>query len=65
MKAIIIAAGSGQRLGSEIAKLPKALLDINGKTILERQINLLKNKPATVWTRTPCIHKIKMKLIRK
>ena len=44
MKAIIIAAGSGQRLGSEIAKLPKALLDINGKTILERQINLLKNK---------------------
>ena len=44
MKAIIIAAGSGQRLDSETTKLPKGLLDINGKNILERQINLLKNK---------------------
>ena len=43
MKAIIIAAGSGKRLDSEKTKLPKGLLDINGKTIIQRQINLLKN----------------------
>ena len=43
MKAIIIAAGSGQRLNSEKTKLPKGLLNINGKTIIQRQINLLKN----------------------
>ena len=44
MKAIIIAAGSAKRLGLYTKKLPKGLLDVNGKTILKRQINLLKNK---------------------
>ena len=43
MKAIIIAAGSAKRLGLHTEKLPKGLLDINGKTILERQIHVLKN----------------------
>ena len=44
MKAIIIAAGNGTRLGKHTEKLPKGLLDINGKTILERQIELLHKK---------------------
>jgi L-glutamine-phosphate cytidylyltransferase len=44
MKAIIIAAGSAKRLNQYTKKLPKGLLDINGKTILKRQIDLLKNK---------------------
>ncbi len=42
MKAIIIAAGSAKRLGEHTKELPKALLDINGKSILERQINIFK-----------------------
>lgn len=44
MKSIIIAAGKGTRLGEHAEKLPKGLLNINGKTILERQIELLHNK---------------------
>ena len=44
MKAIIIAAGSAERLGSHTKELPKGLLDINGKSLLERQIQILKNK---------------------
>lgn len=42
MKAIIIAAGSGKRLGNKTEKVPKGLLEINGKSILERQINIFK-----------------------
>ena len=45
MKAIIIAAGQGSRLGSITNDLPKPLVDVNGKSIIERQIELLyKNK---------------------
>jgi len=40
MKVIIIAAGHGSRLGDLTKNLPKPLLDINGKSILERQIEL-------------------------
>jgi len=43
MKAIIIAAGSGKRLGYKTEKIPKGLLEINGKTIIERQIEIFKN----------------------
>jgi choline kinase len=42
MKAIIIAAGSAKRLGNETRELPKGLLDINGKSILQRQIDILR-----------------------
>jgi L-glutamine-phosphate cytidylyltransferase len=42
MKAIIIAAGSAKRLGKQTKELPKGLLDINGKSILERQIDILQ-----------------------
>ncbi len=44
MKAIIIAAGSATRLEDDTRKLPKGLLDINGKTLLERQIQILKKQ---------------------
>ena len=42
MKAIIIAAGIGSRLGELTKDLPKPLIDVNGKSILERQIELFK-----------------------
>jgi choline kinase len=43
MKAIIIAAGSSKRLGLKTKNIPKGLLEINGKSILERQIEMLCN----------------------
>jgi len=42
MKVIIIAAGSATRLGKLTEKKPKGLLQINGKSILERQIELFR-----------------------
>ena len=42
MKAIIIAAGDGSRLGNLTKDLPKPLVDINSKSIIERQISLLR-----------------------
>ena len=42
MNAIILAAGSGIRLGEHTQDIPKTLVDINGKSILERQISLLR-----------------------
>tara|TARA_B100000929_G_scaffold97620_1_gene76651 strand:- start:1739 stop:2488 length:750 start_codon:yes stop_codon:yes gene_type:complete len=43
MKAIIISAGSATRLKPHTKKLPKGLLNINGKTIMDRQIKILRN----------------------
>ncbi len=42
MKAVILAAGKGQRLYPYTKKTPKALLKINKKTILEHQLDNLK-----------------------
>ena len=42
MKAIIVAAGIGSRLGDLTKDLPKPLIDVNGKSILKRQIELFK-----------------------
>jgi len=45
MKAIIIGAGSSTRISEYSQNIPKCLLDINGKTILEYQVSLfIKNK---------------------
>ena len=44
MIAIFIAAGRGARLGSLTEDLPKPLVDINGKSNIERQIELLHKK---------------------
>ena len=42
MKAIIIAAGVGSRLGELTKDIPKPLVDVNGKSILQRQIEIFK-----------------------
>ena len=44
MKVIILAAGQGKRLCSYTADRPKAMVDINGKSIIERQLELFKKK---------------------
>jgi NDP-sugar pyrophosphorylase family protein len=38
MKAMIFAAGMGKRLGKITESIPKALVDINGKTVLRRAV---------------------------
>lgn len=42
MKALMLAAGMGRRLGPEGAALPKALIEIGGRTLLERHVAVLK-----------------------
>ncbi|WP_414571258.1 NTP transferase domain-containing protein [Nostoc sp. CCY 9925] len=42
MKAIILAAGVGQRLGKDGQIQPKCLLKFNGKSLLERHLNYLR-----------------------
>ena len=42
MKVIIVAAGAGSRLSELTKDTPKSLLDVNGKSILERQISVFK-----------------------
>ena len=41
MKAIIVAAGMGRRLGPHTADVPKCLVKVGAKSILERQIDAL------------------------
>ena len=43
MKAIILSAGYGSRLGNLTKELPKCLVDINGKSIIKRQIETFRN----------------------
>ena len=38
MKAMIFAAGLGKRLGNITESIPKALVDINGKTVLQTAV---------------------------
>lgn len=42
MKSIIIAAGSGKRIGGPFIQLPKSMIRVNDKTIIEYQISVLK-----------------------
>ena len=44
MKAMIFAAGIGSRLKEETTDKPKALVEIGGKTLLQRAIEKLKNE---------------------
>ena len=41
MNAIIIAAGSGKRISDDVKNIPKSLLQINGKSLLSYQIDVL------------------------
>lgn len=47
MQAIILCGGLATRLGETVKTLPKILLKINGKTVLEWQIQLLKEAGVT------------------
>lgn len=47
MRVIFLAAGSGSRLGIETNDIAKPLVDINGCSILERQIKLFRNNGIT------------------
>ena len=41
-KAIILSAGQGSRLGHMVDDRPKCLIDFNGRTLLDRQLDTLK-----------------------
>src|SRR4051794_36010475 len=41
MKAIILSAGQGSRLGHMVDDRPKCLIDFNGRTLLDRQLDAL------------------------
>ena len=42
MNAIIIAAGSGKRISNDVKDVPKSLINVNGKPIIDYQIEVLK-----------------------
>jgi len=42
MKAIVLAAGDGSRMGKLTQNIPKPLVMVNGKSIIERQLSILK-----------------------
>ena len=42
MKAIILSAGQGSRLGHLVDNQPKCLIDFNGRTLLDRQLDTLE-----------------------
>jgi len=42
MKAIILAAGAGTRLGKYTENLPKGMLNFNGKSLIEQQVETLR-----------------------
>ena len=41
MKAIIVAAGRGRRLGQETDDIPKGMVEVAGRAILHRQLDAL------------------------
>ena len=47
MKAVILAAGIGWRLGEQGRKIPKCLLRFGGETLLERHLRLLEQADVT------------------
>lgn len=47
MKAIILSAGRGSRMGALTGNRPKALVEIGGRTLLDRQLHALRTAGAT------------------
>lgn len=47
MKAIIVAAGRGRRLGPETAELPKCMVQVGGRPILHRQLQAMSDAGVT------------------
>ena len=44
MKAIILAAGCSSRLGNKFEDMPKGLVDINGKSIIQDKLHCFMKK---------------------
>ena len=42
MNAIIIAAGLGKRISDDVKSIPKSMINVNGKPIINFQIEVLK-----------------------
>ncbi|CAN5677327.1 hypothetical protein BH23GEM9_BH23GEM9_19190 [soil metagenome] len=50
MKALLLAAGKGSRLGAAAAGLPKPLVSIGGSTLLERNLQwVAAQQPEEIW----------------
>ena len=66
MRAIILAAGKGTRLGNLTKDKPKGMLEINGKTILEHQIEIFESLGIDdiVIVRGHCKEKISFKHVK-
>ena len=47
MKIVIMAGGKGTRISSVASDIPKPMIPINGKPVLEREIECLKNQGFT------------------
>lgn len=43
MKVVIIAGGQGTRIASVNSEIPKAMIPVNGKPVLEYQVELAKD----------------------
>ncbi|WP_232617874.1 NTP transferase domain-containing protein [Thermosipho africanus] len=48
MKAILLAAGKGTRISRKISNIPKSLVDIKGKPLILRTIEMLKQNKIDV-----------------
>lgn len=44
MKAVILAAGRGTRMGALTANMPKVMLEVSGKTLIEFKLDILPNE---------------------
>ena len=56
MKAIIIAAGEGSRMGKLTQNIPKPLVNVNGKSIIERQLSILKQNDMVFFNNNRVMH---------
>ena len=50
MRSIILAAGSGSRLGWQYSNTPKSLIDLGGRKILDRQLEVLVKNHVTEFS---------------
>ena len=50
MKAILFAAGKGTRISKHIAEIPKCMLEIGGKPLILRTVEMLLQKGVSVST---------------
>ena len=49
MKAVVLAAGRGQRLGDITVNLPKPMIEIHGKPVLEHNLEMCKKGYAVAY----------------